>query len=180
MRAKRDGKLPPWIGDDDAMRAWINVELDRWDYEFHRGLIEAATRWLRSQPPRSKAESRKRHLILGKRAAAEHRALMKQRAIDERDIATLRRLNPELAPLIHAPKNNKRGPKKTVNHDPDSPERRLKDAREEVKRGRILLKKHFGRSNRPAGALSVEAMVAERWGLSEVDVRKQHVSRKQR
>jgi hypothetical protein len=181
MRAKGDGKLPPWIGDDDAMRAWINGELDRWDHEeFYRPLIKAVNHWLRSQPPRSKAESRKRHLILGKRAAAAHRALMTKRAIEESDIETLRRLYPEHAQFIHAPKNSKRGPKKTVNHDPDSPERRLADAREEARRIRIILKKHYGRSNRPSGALTVEEIAAERWGLTEADVRKQRVSRKRR
>jgi hypothetical protein len=177
---KRAKGLPPWTGDDDAMRAWINVELDKWTYDFHRDLIDAANHWLRSLPPRSKAESRKRHLILGKRAAAAHRALMKQRAIDDGDIEALRGLHPELAQFIHAPKNSKPGPKKTVNHDPDSPEERLADAREEVRRTRIILKKHFGRSNRPAGALSVEQMAAERWGLTEADVRKQQASRKRR
>jgi hypothetical protein len=176
-RAKGDGNLPPWTGDDAALQAWINVELDRWDYEFHRDLIEAANHWLRSLPPRSEAESRKRHLILGKRESAAHRELMKQRAIEEGDVETLRRLDPELAQFIHAPKNSKPGRRKnTVNHDPDSAERRLKDALEEARRIRIILKKYFdGRSNRPTGALTVERMAAERWGLTEADVRKRHV-----
>jgi hypothetical protein len=79
-----------------------------------------------------------------------------------------------------APPSSKPGPKKTVDHDPDSPEERLADALEEVKRIRKILKKHFGRANRPAGALSVEKMAAERWGLTEDDVRKQRVSRTRR
>jgi hypothetical protein len=165
--------IPPWTGDDEWMQAFVNAELDKADYEFHRDLAAATNSWLRSLPPRSKAESLKRHLTIGKRAAAKYRELLEQRAIEEGDIEALRQLHPKLVRFLNLPPQ--RGRPKKIGHDPWSKQNRLADAIAELPRIRAIWKKNYDRSNRPSGAITAEKITAERWGLTEDDVKKRRV-----
>jgi hypothetical protein len=159
---------------DADVQAWTNAELDKADHAFHRDLAKAANDWLRSLPPRSKTESRKRWLTIGKRAAAKHHELLEQRAIAESDIETLRRLHPKHAGYLNPPKSNKRGRRKKIGHDPESRQSRLANALIELRRIRTLWKKS-GLGKRTRGAITAEQIAAERWGLTEDDVRKRRV-----
>jgi hypothetical protein len=178
-RRLKDSRRPKdwWTGDEATLEALTNAALDKRENQSHRRVIEGTTNWLRSLPPRSKAETRKRHLILGKRAEAKHYALLEQRAIKEKDIETLRRLHPEKAEFLNLLRKRGR-PKRTITHDPDSPECRLEDAREDARRIRAFWRETFGHSGRPTGSLMTAAKIAaRRHGLTEDDVRKGRVSR---
>jgi hypothetical protein len=179
--SRRRTALPPW-DDDAAVQAWVIAELDKADDAFQRKFAEDVVNWLRYVAPRqrrSEAESRKRTLTIGRRAEAKHRETLEQRAVEEGDTETLRRLNPRLAQFINPARKSGR-PRKTVDHDPLSPEARLKEASDDIERIRKLLKQHFGHVRRPPGAASVTQIAAERWGLDEVDVAKGRISSKMR
>jgi hypothetical protein len=209
-KTRADEALPPWIGDDQALQAFTIAELDKADAAFDRQMAEDAANFVHmmamrtpeaedflvnkvglSRFPRSKTESLKRHLTIGKRAAAEHNELLEQRAIEEGNIEALRRLHPKLAQYINSPKG-KRGRPRRISHDLLSPEDRLREAVHDLRRIRDLWKEKLGHSNRPTGhrgdrdysagrtSLTAAKIAAERWGLDESDVLKRRVSRKTR
>jgi hypothetical protein len=185
---KQSSRLPSWTGNDAALKVWTIAELDKRDADFDRQMTEEAknlahvlamrtpgpeaANYLRTvglpTAPRSKAESRKRALTIGKRAAAKHYELVERRAIEDGDIEALRALH------------TKR-PKPDPNGDPPlfpfTPEDRLDEALHDLRPHRIpaLWKEKFGRKNRPRGTLTAEEIAAERWGLHRDDVRKRRV-----
>jgi hypothetical protein len=176
---KARAALPPWTGDDAALKAWTIAELNRADDNAHRAFVEGAVNWLRHYGPRrTETESRKRALTIDRRAAAKHREQREQRAVADGDIEALRALHPRLAAFIN-PINPIKPKRKRPFDDHDwqvlSPEDCLDEARNDVPRIRGLWKEKFGRQNRPRGSLTAEQIAAERWGLEERDVRKQRV-----
>jgi hypothetical protein len=188
--------IPPWTGNDERMQAFVNAELDKRDADFDRKMAEDAANlvhmlamrtpeaadFLRkvglSPFPRSKAERRKRRLTIGKRADADWRKMRDRRAVEEGDIEALRQLHPGLARFLNLPP--RRGRPKKIGRDPWSRQNRLADAILELPRIRALWKAHYGRSNRPKGAITAEKIAAERWGLTEDDVKKRWASRSRR
>ena len=90
------------LGDDaKAFRAWTIAGLEKLNATDDRQMAGQIAAWVRSLQPRSKNEQRKRYLTIGRRAEAKYRALLEQRAIEENDIAALRRLHPELAGFLN-------------------------------------------------------------------------------
>jgi hypothetical protein len=197
MGKRLSRKLPPWTGDDAALKAWTIAKLEENEASRFQEFVEGtkalaanmkrkpamrtpeAEKYLRTvglpTTPRSKAESRKRALTIRRRAAAKHREQREQRAAEEGDIEALRALHPKHAAFINPIKPKRKRPL----HDHDgqglSPEDRLTEAREELTLIHALWKEAFGRTNRPSGTLTAEQVAAEHWGLDEKDVRKDRV-----
>jgi hypothetical protein len=191
---ERPSRLPPWIGGDAALKAWTIAELDKRDDAFDRQMAENTANFLRvlamrtpeaanylrtvglPTTPRSKAESRKRALTIGRWAAAKWRKMREQRAAEEGDIETLRALHPKHAAFINPIKPKRKQPFDDHDWQGLSPEDRLTEALHDLKR-RIpaLWKEAFGYRNRPNGSLTAEEIAAARWGLDEKDVRKRRV-----
>jgi|SRR6516165_3909947 hypothetical protein len=194
-RKKHDKEdLPPWTGNDAALKTWTIAELDKDFREFVEGAkvlgailkreptvrIPAETeKYLRRvglpTTPRSKAEKaegRKRWLTIGKR---ELREWLEQRAIAESDIKALRKLHPKLEPFMPIKPKRKRP---FGDHDWQglSPEDCLTEALREKKEIRKIWKKKFRKTNRPRGTLTADEIVAKRWGLTKEDVRKRRIS----
>jgi hypothetical protein len=188
MSKRPDDALPPWLGNNDAFKAWTIAELDKADAAFDQQMAKGMADLVRmlamrtpeaadfrrklglSPFPRSKAESLKRHLTIGKRAAAEHNELLEQRAIEEGDIEALRRLHPRLARFLNLPPQ--RGRPKKIDRDPWSRQKRLADAIAELPRIRAIWEKNYGRSRRPPNAITAAQIAAERWGVSEDDLKR--------
>jgi hypothetical protein len=207
-KTRADDALPPWIGDDQALQGFTIAELDKADAAFDGQVAEGMAnlvhmlamrtpeaadllRKLGLSPfPRSKAESRKRRMTIGRRADAKDRELREQRAAEEGDVETLRQLFPNHAQFINLPR--KPGRPRRISHDLLSPEDRLREAVHDLGRIRKLWKEKFGYSNRPTGhhrdrdysagrtSLTAAKIAAERWGLEESDVLKRYVSLKTR
>lgn len=180
-RARADAALPPWTGDDDALTRWTIAERDKDDDAAFREFTEGAALYSRAVlapilAQRSKAESRKRHLTIGRRADTKHRQLLEARAIEEGDVEALRRLHPQLAQYINRPREPGRPRNKIDQYDPLSPEARLAEALHDQRRILELWKEKFGLRNRPTGAVSAAKIAAERAGLDEDDVLKRRVS----
>jgi hypothetical protein len=111
---------------------------------------------------------------------------LEEMAVERGDIETLRALNPNHASFIGPPKRGPGQPKKVLGSKkwPDpwtdalSPENRLKEALRDVDRIYALWKQeqHYGLRNRPTGTLTAQKIAADRWGLSENDVKKKRIS----
>jgi hypothetical protein len=169
-------KPPPWTGDDEGMHAFVNAELDELDAaDLHNAIPSKPAPWVRRfarwrRERGSAGALRTEPEILGGRGWVESLAM------DWNDVATLRRLNPQLAQFINLPRPG-RGPRKKFIRDPLSAECRLEEATADVRSIRTIWKKYYSRSNRPRGELTAEKIAAARWGLTEDDVNKRRVSR---
>jgi hypothetical protein len=183
--SRDDKTLPPWTGDPKRMQDWTNAKLNEIDAAFDRELAAGARARLKAHAPpdRTAKEERKRKLTIGKRALAKSREASETWALEEaetKNLEPLRKLHPQHARFINLPPLGNRGDhfKKAINHDPLAPHRRLEEAVFDLSRIRAIWREHYGRSNRPSGELTAEKIAAERWGLTEEDVRERRVSRK--
>jgi hypothetical protein len=187
--------LPPWTGNDAALKAWTIAALDK---DFREFVEEAAalSAILKREPavrippetekylrrvglpttPRSKAESRKRGLTIGKRDATKYREWLEQRAAEEGDIKTLRALHPNHAAFINPIKPKRKRPFGDHDWQGLSPEDCLTEALHEKTLIHDIWKTTFRKTNRPSGTLTAEEIVAERWRLTVEDVRKRRIS----
>jgi len=177
--AKADHALPPWTGDDAALKAWTIAKLDEDEdarfREFVKGAAALAGKLKREPAVRSKTESRKRGLTIDRRVAAKHRERLEQRAVETGDIEALRKLHPKLAAFINPIKPKRKRPLDDHDWQGLSPEDRLTEAQHELRLIHALWKETFDRENRPSGTLTAEQVAAEHWGLDEKDVRKGRV-----
>jgi hypothetical protein len=181
-------KLPPWIGEDKRLQAWTLAELDKkLVAENAASMVEAACiqKYVESRYARmSASERRKRRLLVRQKEQPWILEFMKETAAERGDIETLRALNPTHASLINPLARGPGRPQKVLGSkkwpDPNdalSPESRLKEALRDVIRIYALWKEHYdGRRNRPSGTLTAQKIAADRWGLSEDDVRKRRIS----
>jgi hypothetical protein len=186
--SRDDDTKPPRTGDPKRMRAWMNAQLDavhaEIDAAFDKEIAEAASLVVKAYAhPHSDKEQRKRKLTIGRRVLAKDRKYSEALALEEaesKNLEPLRRLHPDHARFINRPPLAKRSDhfKKAINHDLLTPEDRLQEALAELPRIRAIWKKHYpGRSNSRSGELTAAKIAAERWGLTEDDVRGQRISR---
>lgn len=155
--------LPPWhptcaADKDSMMRAWVNEHLDDQDaaFDIEQMEIEATQDWGRGT---SQEDARYLWLL----------ASAKAKAWRDDDVSLLRELHPDHAEFIH-PRKRKRGQRRRPRGNWIK-RWRLREAIEDVRRIRDIWAQHYGRRNRPKGAVTAEEIAAERHGLTEDEVR---------
>ena len=99
---------------------------------------------------------------------------------EQGNLEPLRKQYPRLARFINLPKLSKPGEhfKKKPSTNYLAPHCRLEEALFELPRVRAFWKKRYGKTNRPAGQLTAEEIVAERWNLNLAEVNRKRISRK--
>ena len=155
--------LPDWLAGGsrqkrDRMSCWLNEQLDNKMYEDSRptpeGSAAAAFIAWRSDP-----ESPLREAL---------------EAAQRGNVEPLRNLYPQIARFINPPKL-RRGEHFKKNNQPgstDDPRLWLACAIEDAAQIRAISQSHYGRKNRPRGEATAEKIAADRWDLTEDEVRK--------
>lgn len=166
-----DEGLPPWTGDPERMQRWINARLDEQDAAFEQQMAAYVNAWLEARMPPGSEEDRRssRYALLNKPALREAAALEEA---ENRNLEPLRKLHPRIARFINLPTLGRGEHFKKTNL---TRRERLQAAVEEVKRVRAIWEEYYDRSNSPEGGPTAEQIAAERWGLTEDNIRKRRI-----
>jgi hypothetical protein len=176
---RSDGR-PAWIAQG---RAWVNAKLDKQEDAFHRKMANDAKFLLRLLDERScrlDDDERERRKAAG---LVKTRKWLKELAIRQADeqgnIEPLRKQmqkqDPDVARFIDLPRGRGRG--KRFEKPPHPASDRLDQAVAELRDARSFLQAFYKKTGRPRGQLTAEQILAERWDLTESEIRKRRISR---
>jgi hypothetical protein len=168
-----DGR-PAWIVQ---VQAWVNATLDEEDARFHQNLANKAKTYIHGLNERlsrldddEKARRQDRGLVKTQEWLEE---LALQQA-EQRNIEPLRKQYPRLARFINLPRL---GRGEHFEKPPHPAYDRLEQAVAELRRVRYLLNLFYeNKTGHPRGRLTAEQILAERWDLTENEIRKRRIS----
>jgi DNA anti-recombination protein RmuC len=176
---RSDGR-PAWMAQ---VQAWVNATLDEEDARFHQNLANnaATMQRLRVQYPDSRLDDdeKARRKIAALRKTQEWLEELAIRQADEQgNIEPLQKQNPRLARFIKLPR---RGRGKRFERPLHPASDRLDQAVAELPRVRELLNLfHENKAGYPRGRLTAAQILAERWDLTENEIRKRRILRSRR
>ena len=161
-----------WIAQ---VQAWVNDTLDKEDDRFHRKLANDGRLWnerpTSSLDDNEKARRKERGLVKTQEWLVE---LALQQA-EQGNLEPLQKQNPRLARFINLPEL---GQGEHFEKKPHPARDRLDQAVAELPRVRDLLNWfHEKKTGYPRGQLTAEQILAERWDLTEKEIRKRRISR---
>jgi len=175
---RSDGR-PAWIAQGQA---WVNAKLDKQEDAFHRKMANDAKSLLRLLDERScrlddhERERRKAAGLVKTQEWLEELAI--RQADEQGNIEPLRKQvqkqNPRLARFIKLPR---RGRGKRFEKPPHPASDRLDQAVAELRDARSFLQAFYKKTGRPRGRLTAEQILAERWDLTENEIRDRRISR---
>jgi hypothetical protein len=169
---RSDGR-PAWIA---LGQAWVSAQLDRQIDAFNRKLANDGrlSNDCLSQPNDNEKARRKRGLA----KTQEWKLELALRQAMQRNIEPLRKLvqkqNPGLARFINLPRL---GRGEHFEKPPHPARDRLENALAELQDARTFLRSYYKLTGRPKGQLTAEQILAERWNLTEYEIRKRLISR---
>jgi hypothetical protein len=168
-----------WIAQGQA---WVNAKLDKQEDAFHRKMANDAKFLLRLSDERScrldddERERRKAAGLMKTQKWLEKLAILQ--ADEQGNIEPLRKQvqkqNPDFARFIQPPR---RGRGKRFEKPPHPASDRLDQAVAELRDARSFLQAFYKKTGRPRGQLTAEQILAERWDLTENEIRKRRISR---
>jgi hypothetical protein len=174
---RSDGR-PAWIAQGQA---WVSAKLDRQIDAFNRKLANEAKpfRLWDERFSRLDGDEKARRKERGLAKTQEWKLELALRQAMQRNIEPLRRemqkQDPRLVQFINLPRL--KGPGKHFEKLPHPARGRLEDALAELPHARFHLQSYYKKTGRPRGQLTVEQILAERWDLTEYEIRKRRISR---
>jgi hypothetical protein len=172
---RSDGR-PAWIAEGQA---WVNAKLDERIDAFNRKLANDAIA-LAAHTGDTKASKRLSPLSFGGFIAKELKWQLELalRQAMQGNIEPLRREmqkeDPRLAQFINLPRLKGRG--RHFEKPPHPARDRLENALEELRDARFFLQSFYKKTGRPRGQLTAKQILAERWDLTENEIRKRCIS----
>jgi hypothetical protein len=175
----RSDDRPAWIAE---VQAWVNATLDEEDARFHQNLANNAKTYahvLDERLSRLDDDEKARRKERGLAKTQEWKLELALRQAMQGNIEPLQRemqkQDPRLARFINLPRLDGRG--KHFEKPPHPARDRLEDAVAELPRVRYLLKLfHEKKPGYPRRRLTAKQILAERWDLTENEIRKRCIS----
>jgi hypothetical protein len=164
------------------MQTWVNAELDEViaieEREFAARIAAYIAKASQSEPLGDDEKARRKDRGLAK--TREWQKELAREQAEQGNLEPLRKQYPELVQFLNRPrrKRGQRFKKKPPTDHLRALHCRLEEALSELPLIRDFWKKHYGKTNRPAGQLTAEEIVAERWNLNLAEVNRKRISRK--
>jgi hypothetical protein len=165
---------PAWIAQGQA---WVSAKLDKQIDAFNRKLANEGKRRLSwdERFNRLDDDEKGRRKDRGLAKTQEWKLELALRQAEQGNLEPLRKQYPRLARFINLPKLEGKG--KHFEKPPHPARDRLENALAELRDARVFLRSYYKKTGRPKGKLTAEQILAERWNLTDYEIRKRLISR---